>query len=121
MADSIAGVVATLIAFAFSLSTFERYLERKRPHELAWSIALLMFAIASAALAVGASAGWTGATFRTFYLFGGVTNVPFLATGTVYLLLGRRWGGIAFFAVSLYAMFAAGVIFTARFHTSLPR
>lgn len=121
MADSISGVVATLIALAFSLSTFERYLERKRPHELAWSVALLMFAIASGALAVGASASWTSPTFRTFYLFGGVTNVPFLATGTVYLLLGRRWGNIAFFVVSLYAVFAAGVIITARFQAPLPR
>lgn len=121
MADSISGVVATLIAFAFSLSTFERYLERKRPHELAWSIALLMFAIASGALAVGASAGWTGVSFRIFYLFGGVTNVPFLATGTIYLMLGRRWGNMAFLVVSLYSMFAAGVIITARFHATLPR
>lgn len=121
MADSIAGVVATLISLAFALSVFERYLERRRPHELVWSIALIMFAAASGALAVGASAGWTGPAFRTFYLFGGITNVPFLATGTVYLLLGRRWGNIAFLSVSLYAVFAAGVIITARFHTALPR
>ncbi len=121
MADSISGVVATLIALAFSMSTFERYLERRRLHELAWSIALLMFAIASGALAVGAGTGWTGVSFRIFYLFGGVTNVPFLATGTIYLLFGRRWGNVAFASVSLYSVFAAGVIITARFHETLPR
>jgi len=121
MVDSIAGVVATLIALAFAMSTFERFLERRRLYELAWSIALLMFAIASGALAVGAGAGWTGASFRIFYLFGGVTNVPFLATGTVYLLFGRRWGNVALVSVSLYSMFAAGVIITAHFHATLPR
>ena len=120
MADSISGVVATLIALAFSMATFERYLAQRRPHELAWSVALLMFAIASGALAVGAGAGWTGPSYRTFYLFGGVTNVPFLATGTVYLLFGRRWGNLAIFSASLYAMFAAGVIITAHFHGALP-
>ncbi|HUY07767.1 MAG TPA: hypothetical protein VMU99_10960 [Acidimicrobiales bacterium] len=121
MADSIAGVVAALIAFAFCLSTFERFLDRAKPHELAWSIALLMFAIASSALAVGASVGWTSASFRTFYLFGGVTNVPFLATGTIYLLFGRRWGNTTFLLVSLYSMFAAGIVLSTRFHEPLPR
>ena len=51
---------ATLVALAFAMSTFERWLARRRPHELMWSIALLMFAIAAAALAAGAGTGWNG-------------------------------------------------------------
>src|SRR5665213_1687691 len=83
MADALAGVVATLIALAFSLSTFERFLAGRRRHELAWSVALALFAIASAALALGASDGWSGATYRVFFLFGGVVNVPVARTGTL--------------------------------------
>lgn len=120
MVDSISAVVATLVALAFCLSTFERYLARRRRHELAWSIALSMFAIASGALAIGATAGWTGPTYRVFFLFGGIANVPFLATGTVYLLRGRRAGDITMIVVSLASAFAAGVIVTAPFHSQLP-
>jgi hypothetical protein len=120
MTDSISAVVATLIAMAFSLSTFERYLAHRRRHELAWSIALAMFALASAALAVGATAGWSGPAYRCFYLFGGVTNVPFLATGTIYLLWGGRAGDLVLASVALGSAFAAGVIVTAGFHAPLP-
>lgn len=120
MVDSISAVVATLIALAFCLSTLERYLAKRQPHQLAWTLALAMFAIASAALAVGATAGWTGATFRVFFLFGGIANVPFLATGTIYLLLGRSWGDRTLLVVSLGAAFAAGVLVTEPFHAPLP-
>ena len=45
-----------------------------------------MFASASAALWLGVAVGWSGPTFRVFYLFGAILNVPYLALGTVYLL-----------------------------------
>ena len=60
----------------------ERWLVRRRPHELAWTISLLMFAVASAALWLAEAGGWSGPTFRAFYLFGAILNVPWLALGT---------------------------------------
>jgi len=85
-------VSAALVALAFACSTFERWLARRRRHELAWSGALALFVVAATALAVGAGLGWTGPTFRVFYLFGAILDVPFLALGTVYLLAGRHTG-----------------------------
>ena len=41
-----------------------------------------MFAVASVALATGTSTGWDRGTFRVFYLFGAVLDVPWLALGT---------------------------------------
>src|SRR3954452_15900148 len=79
-----AAVGAALVALAFSMATFERWLGRHRRHELAWSVSLLMFALASAALAAGAGTGWNGPLFRSFYFFGAIANVPFLALGTIY-------------------------------------
>ena len=87
-----AAVAATLVALAFSMATFERWLARHRRYELAWSVSLLLFALASAALAAGAGTGWNGPVFRLFYLFGAIANVPFLALGTIYLLGGNRTG-----------------------------
>ncbi|MGI9119525.1 MAG: hypothetical protein ACR2G7_05295 [Acidimicrobiales bacterium] len=104
---------ATLVALAFSASTYERWLTRRRRHELAWSLSLLFFACGSLALWAGAALGWDGTSFRLFYLFGAVLNVPFLALGTVYLLAGQERGDRIGAAVALGGAFAAGVVLVA--------
>lgn len=83
---------ATLVSTAFALSTFDRWLRRHRPHELAWSISLALFALGSGALWWAEAHEWSLASFRVFYLAGAVLNVPWLALGTVYLLGGERIG-----------------------------
>src|ERR1700730_7875522 len=108
-------VGATLVALAFAMSTFERWMARRRRHELAWSGALALFVVAAAALAAGGGRGWDGPTFRTFYLFGAILNVPFLALGTVYLLWGVRAGDRAALGLGLAGAFAVGVVVTAPF------
>lgn len=101
---------AALVALALALSTHERWLARRRRHELAWSISLLLFAAGSVALLTGASVGWGPTTFRLFYVFGAILNVPVLALGTVYLLFGERRGDQWAAAVGLTLAFAAGVV-----------
>src|SRR5205085_2154299 len=100
---------AGLVALAFCMSTFERWLRSRRRHELAWTLSLVMFTLGSGALWLGAANGWSGPTFRAFYLFGAILNVPFLALGTVYLLGGRRVGDPVAAGVALAATFATGV------------
>ncbi len=111
---------ATLVSLAFACSTLERFLARRARHEAAWTISLFMFAAASAALWVGSAIGWDGWSFRLFYLFGAVLNVPFLALGTVYLLASRRAADITAAVVSLVAAFAAGVVVAAPFTAPFP-
>jgi hypothetical protein len=113
-------VAASLVALAFALFTLERWLSRRRRYDLAWTVALGLFALAAASLAAGAQAGWSGATFRVFYLFGAIVNVPVLALGTVYLLADRRAGDAAAAGVALFCAFAAGVVVTAPFRAPLP-
>ena len=67
-----------------------RYTRDRTLQHGAWALALAMFAVASVALATGTSTGWDRGTFRVFYLFGAVLDVPWLALGTVYLLTDRR-------------------------------
>ena len=108
------GVGAALVALAFALVTFERWLGgRHRRHALVWSVALLLFSLGSAALAAGAADGWSPALFRAFFLFGAILNVPFLAVGTVYLRAGRGPGDRWLAAVLLFSAFAAGVMVAA--------
>jgi len=105
---------ATVVAVAFAASLFERWLVRRRAHELAWSVALVFFACGALSLWAGAALGWDGWSFRLFYLFGAVVNVPFLALGTVELLYPRQAPGVRV-GVVLACTFAAGVILVAPF------
>lgn len=121
MVHTALAVASGVIALAFGLSTFDRWLRRRRPHDLAWTAALAMFVLASGFLAAGAAGGWTGPAFRGFYLFGAIVNVPVLALGTVYLHAGPRWGRPAAVGVALMAAFSAGVVAVAPFTHALPR
>lgn len=118
--ETAVAVFASLVALAFAFSTYERWRLRGRRHELAWSLSLFQFAIAAGALAAGSEMGWNGPIFRTFFLFGAIVNVPWLALGTVYLLAGERRGDRAAAGVALFSAFAAGVLVTARFTAPLP-
>jgi len=121
MGSTAVSVGAALVAMAFAFSTFERWLAGHKRNELAWSGALALFVIAAAALAAGAGLGWGGPTFRLFYLFGAILNVPFLALGTVYLLWGTRVGDRVALAFGLLGAFAVGVIVMAPFRAPIPR
>ncbi len=101
------------MASLFAQATLKRFTERRTPHLLAWTVSLAMFALASAALATGASTGWDRGTFRAFYLLGAVLNVPWLALGTVYLLFGTTAGRRAQWALVGFSGLAAGVLLSA--------
>ena len=101
-----------LLAFAASLLTLRlagalatRWRSRRRPELAAWAGALLAFAVACAALAWGAAAGWNDPTFRVYYLFGGLLTAPLLGAGSL-LLRGRTWAAPV---ALLYAGLAIGV------------
>jgi hypothetical protein len=95
--------VATVLACLFAMATFQRAAEGRGPHQAAWTVALVLFAAASAALALGASTGWDDGTYKVFYCCGAILSVPWLALGTVFLLLGgpagrRTRGALVFFS-----------------------
>jgi FtsH-binding integral membrane protein len=113
---------ASVVALAFSLSTFERWREKRQPYQLAWTVAFALFLAAAACLWWGAADRWTGPVFRLFYLFGAITNVPVLALGTVYLIGRQRQGDRAALVVVVFCAFSAGVIAAAPFtHVVPPR
>lgn len=101
---------AALVACAFALSTFDRWLRRRQPHELAWSIAMALFTLGSLALWWAEGTGWTIGTFRLFFLCGAVLNVPWLALGTIYLLAGKQIGDTVRSWLIAASGFAAGVV-----------
>jgi glutaredoxin len=101
--------VAAIVSAVFSVQLLRRYSRRKRLPQLAWGIAMSMYALASLAVAAGVSGGWDPTLFRVYYLFGALLNVPYLALGSV-ALLGRR----SLSAVTLLVVFAATVYAAAK-------
>jgi hypothetical protein len=96
---------AALLALRLGGDLARRWREGRRPELAAWSAGLVAYAVACAALAWGAAAGWDDRVFRVYYLFGGLLTAPLLGVGSL-LLVGRRWAG----AVGLvWVGLAAGV------------
>jgi hypothetical protein len=84
---------AAVISVVFGVHLLVRFGRRRggNPAEGVWGVAMLMFAAASAALALGVADGWSSGEFRAYWLFGAVLNVPYLAVGELYLLVRNRW------------------------------
>lgn len=84
--------LAALIGGVFGLTLLNQYRGRRKPYQLVWGAALLMFGLAALFEAIGLAAGWSAADYKAYYLFGALLNVGWLAVGEVYLLAPRRWG-----------------------------
>jgi hypothetical protein len=88
--DPLFAFAAALLALRLAGDLAGRYRVRRTPQLAAWSGSLFAYAIASAALAWGAAAGWGDVAFRVYYLFGGLLTAALLGAGSL-LLAGQRW------------------------------
>ena len=111
-------IAAAAVSAAFSAILGAQWRSRRRPHLAAWSVALLTFAVASAAAGVGMLSGWNAALFRTYYLFGAIVNVPVLALGTIYLLAPRGAANACALVVAAAVGLATLVVATTDVETS---
>ena len=83
-------LAAAAVALLFAALLGKQFLLRRRSYQLLWALAMLMYAVASAAVAIGALNGWSRLAFQLYWLFGAVLNVPFLAAGELQLLIRNR-------------------------------
>jgi len=115
---SLLAFATTALATVFFEHLLVRWTQRRQTHTGAWATALALFALASAAFAIGASTGWDAGTFRAFYLFGAVLNVPWLAFGTVALLAPRAAPRVRT-GLLLFSGLAVGVVLAAPMRGSI--
>jgi hypothetical protein len=87
----------TIIGAAFAIVILNHYFgTRRRPHELIWGIAFILFAVGAATqVVVDLRGGWTEGYARAYYLTGAILNVALLGLGTIYLLFPRRVAHLA--------------------------
>jgi hypothetical protein len=88
--EALLAFAAALLALRLAGALALRWQARREPQLAAWAASLLAYAVASAALAWGAAAGWDEVSFRVYYLFGALLTAPLLGVGSL-LLVGRRW------------------------------
>lgn len=103
--EALLAFAAALLALRLAGDLAGRFRARRAPQLAAWSASLFSYAIASAALAWGAAAGWDDRTFRVYYLAGGLLTAPLLGAGSL-LLRGQRWAAPFAFA---YTGLAIGI------------
>jgi len=113
-------IASAMVAVAFGFSTLDRWLRRRRPHELAWSVAMGLFAFAALTLAWAETRGWSSTSFRLFFIVGAVVNVPWLGLGTVYLLAGPKIGRFTSQFLLVFTGFAIGVIVMSPMKAAVP-
>jgi hypothetical protein len=82
-------LAAAVVAFVFAAALGRSFARTRRIYLAMWCGALLMYAVASAAVAAGAAVGWSRTLFEVYWILGAVLNVPLLAAGEVHLL-GRN-------------------------------
>jgi hypothetical protein len=99
--------LAAIVAATFAVQLARQYAARHRSHALAWALALGLFALASAMVTVGVTAGWSPPVFGAYWIAGALLNVPLLAVGQLMLLDPRRtvlyWTVAGLFAVWAFA------------------
>lgn len=104
-------ILATAVSAVFAIAVWLQYRRKRQPYQLAWSIGLAMFAIASAAGVAARSGAPTEVEYRLFYLFGAILNVAWLAVGTLYVTVRRPIADTGFVLVYLFTAVSTIAVF----------
>lgn len=118
--DSALSAIAASAATLFALDLWNDYRNRPRPHIAAYGAGMTMFAVATWCLFIGVSFGWTGGVYRLFFLFGAILNIPVLALGSMFLVVGRRSGHAMTVAIGAFAAISTTLTLTVPFQRELP-
>lgn len=95
-----------LLGFFFTWLVFKQWLDRRKPHQLAWAVGLLMYAVAAVMEAVSEGTGaWNPLVYR-FYIVFAASLVGFLGLGSYYLLARKRTGPRIFLGYLVIALTA---------------
>ncbi|NHZ71133.1 MAG: hypothetical protein GWP18_05780 [Proteobacteria bacterium] len=117
--DIFLSIFGALVATWLAFSLFRSWRAKKRLHSEIWTLAFASYALGMWALAFGLDVGWTSFSFRSFYFFGAIANISFLAAGAI-ALHSERGGRIAKNVVSLWLVFAFFATFLSSFTVPLP-
>ncbi|HEV8360102.1 MAG TPA: hypothetical protein VGR28_06580 [Candidatus Thermoplasmatota archaeon] len=87
-----------LLSAVFAALVLRRWRDARRPHQLLWGVALMLFAAASALEVQAALQGWTEAGYKAYFVTTAVM-VGWMAAGTGFLLSRGLGRGFAAFVL----------------------
>jgi hypothetical protein len=94
-------LLTAVTGFVFTYLLLKQYLERRKPHQLAWAAGMFLYAASAAIEAYSEFAqSWNPWVYRVYYVMAAVL-VLYLGLGTVYLIFKRRIWGHLFLAYAL--------------------
>jgi hypothetical protein len=105
--------VSTVVMLIFTVSVFQRYAVRRKPHFLFWGIGLAMFGAGSFAEAYFSVFGWSAVVFFLWYFFGAALNAGWIGHGTLMLLVRKRWRNVVTAMLIIGSLAAAVLMFQA--------
>ena len=85
MLDAALAGAAALVAAAFALTALDRWHRRATPHDHAFAVSMMLFAVGALALWWAAALGWSMPAFRVFFLAGAVLSVAWLEIGRAHV------------------------------------
>jgi len=111
--------ISAALSFIFAIAVFRRYLMRKGPHLLLWSIGMVFYGIGGFCEGYYGLFGWNPLVFRLWYLCGAILVAAWLGQGTVYLLAKRKWANISMVLLGACSIFGLIRVFGAELDPAL--
>ncbi len=111
--DFLVPLLAAIAATGFAIDLGVDWRRRPRPHAGMWTLAMGAYALATWALVLGLGFGWGALNFRLFYWLGAIVNIPFLAAGSVFLVLGPVAGKRFGYGVGVWSALGAAATWLA--------
>lgn len=85
-----------VLGFVFTWLVFDQWLHRRKPHQLAWAVGMLMYSVAAVMEAVSEYSGhWSPLVYR-FYIVLAASLVGFLGLGSYFLIAKKRTGPLIY-------------------------
>ncbi len=84
--------MTAILGFIFTWLVFSQWLSRRKPHQMAWSVGLLMYAVAALMEAVSEFRGVWDPTVYRIYIVLAASMVGYLGLGSFYLLAKKKTG-----------------------------
>jgi hypothetical protein len=84
--------MTAVLGFVFTWLVFRQWLSRRKPHQLAWSVGLLMYAVAAVMEAASELAGVWNPTVYRIYIVLAASMVGYLGLGSYYLIAKKKTG-----------------------------
>lgn len=109
-------LATAVLGLVFTWLVFRQWLQRRKPHQLAWTVGLLFYSVAAVMESVSEYTRYWDPTVYRVYIVLAASLVGFLGLGSLYLLVRRRIWGHIYLAFNLVCL---AVFFYGTFTTQL--